>query len=189
MRQTNSLEQDLVNYFIDKVKRCARAEGIPCDFVQIETGATAIGVPDALMFLGNFTFWIEFKKMKGQTSRASVHDTAKNVGGHLKFQPGQLRMLHRLIDHNEKAFVCAITESQDAMFIPPNKLPLDGGGAARCPKDCMLYAYPSIWEGLKVFLTEEFTDVIAWKEIPSPSVCLTETEGEGDWVVPDKEPL
>ena len=55
--------------------------------------------------------------------------------------------------------------------------------------DCMLYAYPSIWEGLKVFLTEEFTDVIAWKEITPPSVCLTETEGEEDWVVPDKEPL
>ena len=156
MRQTNTLEQDLVNYFIDKIKRCARAENIPCEFIQIETGATAIGVPDALMFLGNFTFWIEFKRMKGQTSRASVHDTAKNVGGHLKFQPGQLRMLHRLTDHGEKAFVCAITESQDAMFIPPNKLPLDGGGATRCPKDCMLYAYPSIWEGLKVFLTEEF---------------------------------
>lgn len=155
MRQTNTLEQDLVNYFIDKIKRCARAEGIPCECIQIETGATAIGVPDALLFLGHFTFWIEFKRMKGQTSRASVHDTAKNVGGHLKFQPGQLRMLHRLIAHGEKAFVCAITESQDAMFIHPNKLPLDGG-AARCPKDCALYAYPSIWEGLKVFLTEEF---------------------------------
>lgn len=155
MRQTSTLEQDLVNYFIDKIKRCARAENIPCDFIQIETGATAIGVPDALMFLGNFTFWIEFKRMKGQTSRASVHDTAKNVGGHLKFQPGQLRMLHRLIDHGEKAFVCAITESQDAMFIPPNKLPLEGG-AVRCPKDCLLYSYPNIWEGLKVFLTEEF---------------------------------
>ena len=156
MTKEHKLEQDLVNYFIDKIKRCARAESIPCDFVQIETGATAIGVPDALMFLGYSTFWIEFKRMKGQTSRASVHDTAKNVGGHLKFQPGQLRMLHQLIDNGEKAFVCAITESQDAMFIHPNKLPLDGGGAARCPKDCALYAYPSIWEGLKVFLTEEF---------------------------------
>lgn len=156
MRQITTLEQDLVNYFIDKIKRCARAEGIPCEFLQIETGATAIGVPDALMFLGNFTFWIEFKRMKGQTSRASVYDTAKNVGGHLKFQPGQLRMLHRLIDHGEKAFICAITESQDAMFIHPNKLPLDGGVNARCPKDCLLYSYPNIWEGLKVFLIEEF---------------------------------
>lgn len=150
----NKLEQDLVNYFIDKIKRCARAENITCDFIQIETGATAIGVPDALMFLGNLTFWIEFKKMKNPNK--NVNDTAKNVEGRLKFQPGQLRMLHRLIDHSEKAFVCAITESQDAMFIHPNKLPLDGGGDARCPKDCLLYSYPLIWEGLKAFLTEEF---------------------------------
>ena len=156
MRQNNNLEQDLVNYFIAKIKRCARAENIPCDFIQIETGATAIGVPDALMFLGNLTFWIEFKRMKVHNFGASVYNTAKNVSGRLKFQPGQLRMLHRLIDHSEKAFVCAITESQDAMFIHPNKLPLDGGGDARCPKDCVLYDYPSIWEGLKVFLTEEF---------------------------------
>lgn len=154
MKQNTNLEQDLVNYFIDKIKRCARAETIPCDFIQIETGATAIGVPDALMFLGNLTFWIEFKRMKN--TNKNVNDTAKNVEGRLKFQPGQLRMLHRLIDHNEKAFVCAITESQDAMFIHPNKLPLEGGGDARCPKDCLLYSYPLIWEGLKVFLTEEF---------------------------------
>ena len=154
MKQNTNLEQDLVNYFIDKIKRCARAETIPCDFIQIETGATAIGVPDALMFLGNLTFWIEFKRMKN--TNKNVNDTAKNVEGRLKFQPGQLRMLHRLIDHNEKALVCAITESQDAMFIHPNKLPLEGGGDARCPKDCVLYSYPSIWEGLKVFLTEEF---------------------------------
>ena len=156
MRQNNKLEQDLVNYFIDKIKRCARAENIPCDFIQIETGATAIGVPDALMFLGNLTFWIEFKRMKVHNFVASVYSTAKNVSGGLKLQPGQLRMLHRLIDHSEKAFVCAITESQDAMFIHPDKLPLDGGGDARCPKECVLYDYPSIWEGLKVFLTEEF---------------------------------
>ena len=149
----NKLEQDLVNYFIDKIKRCARAENIPCDFIQIETGATAIGVPDALMFLGNLTFWIEFKRMKNPNK--NVNETAKNVEGRLKFQPGQLRMLHRLIDHSEKAFVCAITESQDAMFIHPNKLPLEGG-VSSCPKDCLLYSYPIIWEGLKVFLTEEF---------------------------------
>ena len=154
MKQNNNLEQDLVNYFIDKIKRCARTENIPCDFIQIETGATAIGVPDALMFLGNLTFWIEFKRIKNPNK--NVNEMAKNVEGHLKFQPGQLRMLHRLIDHSEKAFVCAVTESQDAMFIHPNKLPIDGGGAARCPKDCVLYSYPSIWEGLKVFLTEEF---------------------------------
>ena len=133
------LEQDLVNYFIDKIKRCARAENIPCDFIQIETGATAIGVPDALMILGNLTFWIEFKRMKVHNFCASVYNTTKNVAGCLKFQPGQLRMLYRLIDHSEKAFVCAITESQDAMFIHPDKLPLDGGGDARCPKDCVLY--------------------------------------------------
>ena len=58
MQQNNKLEQELVYYFIDKVKRCARNENVPCDFVQIETGATAIGVPDALMFIGNLTFWI-----------------------------------------------------------------------------------------------------------------------------------
>ena len=156
MRQNNKLEQDLVNYFVDKIKRCARAENIPCDFIQIETGATAIGVPDALMFLGNLTFWIEFKRMNVHNFGASVYNTAKNVSGRLKFQPAQLRTLHRLIDHSEKAFVCAITESQDAMFIHPDKLPLDGGGDASCPKDCVLYDYPSIWEGLKVFLTEEF---------------------------------
>lgn len=156
MRQNNKLEQDLVNYFIDKIKRCARAENMPCDFIQIETGATAIGVPDALMFLGNLTFWIEFKRMKVHNFGSSVYSTVKNVAGWMKFQPGQLRMLHRLIDHSEKAFVCAITESQDAMFIHPDKLPLDGGGDARCPKDCTLYDYPSIWEGLKIFLTEEF---------------------------------
>ena len=56
MPQNNKLEQDLVNYFIDKIKRSAREENIPCSFIQIETGATSIGVPDALMFIGNLTF-------------------------------------------------------------------------------------------------------------------------------------
>lgn len=156
MQQSNKLEQELVNYFIDKIKRCARAENIPCDFIQIETGATSIGVPDALMFIGNLTFWIEFKRIKLINCGVGVQNKAKNVAGYLKFQPGQLRMLHRLNAHNEKAFVCAITESQDVMFIHPDKLPLEGGANAKCPKDCILYDYPSIWEGLKLFLTEEF---------------------------------
>ena len=156
MQQNNKLEQTLVNYFIDKIKRCARAENISCDFVQIETGATAIGVPDALMFIGDLTFWIEFKRMKLLNNGVGVMNKAKNINGRLKFQPGQLRMLHRLNEHSEKAFVCAITESQDAMFIHPDKLPIEGGSDAKVPKDCVLYDYPSIWEGLKVFLTEEF---------------------------------
>jgi len=156
MQQNNKLEQELVNYYIDKIKRCARSDGIACDVVQIETGATAIGVPDALMFIGNLTFWVEFKRMKIGNNGLSVQNMSKNVCGRIKFQPGQLRMLHRLNAHSEKAFICALTESQDAMYIHPDKLPMEGSSELRVPADCTMYDYPNIWEGLKLFLTKEF---------------------------------
>lgn len=156
MQQNNKLEQELVNYFIEKIKRCARAESVPCDFVQIETGATAIGIPDALMFLGPYTFWIEFKRMRITQDGLSVQNKSKNVCGRIKFRPGQLRMLHKLNDHNSKAFICAITENQDCMYIHPDKLPLEGGSELKVHSECTMYDYPNIWEGLKTFLTEEF---------------------------------
>ena len=156
MQHSNKIEQDLVNYYIDKIKRCARAENISCDFVQIETGATAIGIPDALMFLGPYTFWIEFKRMQTWGNAMVVQNKAKNIKGKLKFRPGQLRMLHRLTEHNEKAFVCALSESQDAIYIHPRQLPMEGGVESGIPSESTLYDLPSIWEGLKTFLTEEF---------------------------------
>ena len=156
MQKNNKLEQDLVNYFIEKIQRCARTENIPCDFIQIETGATAIGIPDALMFIGNLTFWIEFKRLTLLNGSVNLQNKSSNINGRIKFRPGQLRTLHRLNGHSERAFVCAITESQDAVFIHPDKLPLDGGSDAKIPKDCIMYDYPSVWEGLKTFLTKEF---------------------------------
>lgn len=115
----NTLEQELVNAFIEKIKKKASVEGVSCSFTQLETGATAIGVPDLLMFLGQDMYWIECKRVQ-----APVHDN--NTGtyiGEIKFRPGQLRFLKKLYNAKEKAFVLALTEYLDVIIIPIFKIP------------------------------------------------------------------
>lgn len=115
----NMLEQDLVNAFIEKVKKCANSEGVSCSFTQLETGATAIGVPDLLMFLGQDMYWIECKR-----TQVPVYDSNSGLySGEIKFRPGQVRFLKKLYNAKEKAFVLVLTEYMDVIIIPIFKIP------------------------------------------------------------------
>lgn len=155
MNTHNKFEQELVNSFISQIRHCALKERIPCSFVQLETGATAIGVPDAIMFLGDQMFWIEFKRLN-MGDAIVTRNIASSVKGSMKMRPGQARVLKKLNAHHEKAFICAITQYMDACYISSNKLPLESGTALSVPKDCPLYDMPNNWLGLKQFILKEF---------------------------------
>lgn len=144
----STLEQDLVNAFIEKIKKCANSEGVSCSFTQLETGATAIGVPDLLMFLGPDLFWIECKRTK-------VHAYNKNSGmyiGEIKFRPGQVRFLKKLYNAKEKAFVLVLTEYLDVIIIPIFKIP-DTVGAVYKFKERGV-DYTSAYEYMKEIIKE-----------------------------------
>ena len=121
------LEQDLVNMFIDIMKRKAREDKKPIHFVQLETGATAIGVPDLLMFFNNQMYWIECKRCKLPPS--STVTSAPAFTGTIVFQPGQVRFLHRLLAHGEKPFVLVLSEGCDCCVVPVHDVPLTCEGA------------------------------------------------------------
>ena len=116
----NNFEQDLVNMFIDLMKRKAKADGKAISFTQLETGSTAIGVPDLLMFYDNQMYWIECKRMVGAIDM-TTHSTIFN--GVIKFRPGQVRFLHKLLANGEKPFVLVLSESCDCCIIPINTIP------------------------------------------------------------------
>lgn len=120
--KTKSLEQELVNMFIDIMKRKAREDKKPIHFVQLETGATAIGVPDLLMFFDNQMYWIECKRCKLPMS--SNVTSVPVFSGSIVFRPGQVRFLHRLLDCGEKVFVLVLSEGCDCCAIPIKEIPL-----------------------------------------------------------------
>lgn len=118
--KANKLEQDLVNMFIDIMKRKAKVDGKAISFTQIETGSTAIGVPDLLMFYDGQMYWIEAKRQIGNIDM-STHGTKFN--GIIKFRPGQVRFLHKLLSNGEKPFVLVLSESCDCCVIPVQDIP------------------------------------------------------------------
>lgn len=115
------LEQDLVNMFIDGMRRNARADGVPIRFVQIESGATAIGIPDLLMFFAGQMYWIECK-------RGKVCNSTERFTGSIKFRPGQLHFLRSLLAHNEKAFILVLSPESDCCVVPVGDIPLSCEG-------------------------------------------------------------
>lgn len=122
-----TLEQDLVNAFIENITKCANADGKSCKFVQIETGATAIGVPDLLMFYNHKLYWIEAKRFRC----APKQGKEENYIGEVVFRPGQLRFLRRLYNARENVFVLALTEWMDAVIIPIFKIPETTGAVLK----------------------------------------------------------
>ncbi len=120
--KTDTLEQDLVNMFIDIMKRKAKQDGKAISFTQIETGSTAIGVPDLMMFYDNQMYWIEAKRSKLRANSC----TSNNVlfTGTIQFRPGQVRFLHKLLSNGEKAFVLVLSEGCDCCVIPVKEIPL-----------------------------------------------------------------
>lgn len=133
----NALEQELVNSFIEMIKKRAREDGKACSFTQLETGATAIGVPDLLMFFDEDMYWIECKRIQ-----SPLHD--RNMGeytGEIKFRPGQVRFLKKLYNAKEKAFVLALTEYLDVIIIPIFKIPDTIGTVYRFKEKGADYTY------------------------------------------------
>ena len=117
-----TIEQTLVNSFIAMMKKNAKNEKIPCSFSQLETGATAIGVPDLIMFFDHKTYWIECKRLY------SDHVARSNIAkfkGVIKFRPGQARFLHNLQNNGEKAFILVLTDYLDCILVPVRDVPLD----------------------------------------------------------------
>lgn len=123
MPRNNKLEQDLVNMFIDIMKRKAKQDGKAISFTQIETGSTAIGVPDLMMFYDNQMYWIEAKRIKLRAESCCGNNVL--FTGTIQFRPGQVRFLHKLLFNGEKPFVLVLSEGCDCCVIPINDIPLD----------------------------------------------------------------
>ena len=143
MSRTTNIEQELVNSFIDKIKACAKADNKQCSFTQLETGATAIGVPDLLMFYDNSLYWIEAKRFRCPPKTRNTN----KYRGELVFRPGQLRFLQKLYQAKEKVFILALTEWMDAVIIPIYKVPKDAGAVLKFEEDGA--DFPNIYDYMK----------------------------------------
>lgn len=147
-----TLEQELVNEFIETIKKHAIKEGVQCSFTQIESGATAIGIPDLLMFLDNKLYWIEVKRLKTQGNSCSKGNSISTFVGEIKFRPGQVRFLHKLYNARERVFVLALTEYLDAIIIPVFHIPIETGTVYRVQEKGA--DYPTIYEYMKEVIKE-----------------------------------
>lgn len=144
--KNNKLEQDLVNMFIDIMKRKAKQDGKAISFTQLETGSTAIGVPDLIMFYDNQMYWIEAKRTKIREKSISSVGTVE-FADTIKFRPGQVRFLKKLLANGEKPFVLVLSESCDCCVVPVSDLPLN------CESVYTVHhkgvAYPQTYEYIK----------------------------------------
>ena len=147
----NPLEQELVNTFIENIRKRALKEGVQCSFTQIESGATAIGIPDLLMFLDNKLYWIEVKRLKNVTY-ANKGNAICTFTGEIQFRPGQVRFLHKLYNAHERVFVLALTEYSDAIIIPIFHIPLETGTVYRVKEKGS--DYPSTYTFMKEMIKE-----------------------------------
>ena len=147
----NPLEQDLVNDFIENIRKRALREGTQCSFTQIESGATAIGIPDLLMFLDNKLYWIEVKRLKN-VAFANKGNAICTFTGEIQFRPGQVRFLHKLYNAHERVFVLALTEYSDAVIIPIFHIPLETGTVYRVNEKGA--DYPSTYAFMKEMIKE-----------------------------------
>lgn len=147
----NPLEQDLVNTFIDNIRKRAIKEGTQCSFTQVESGATAIGLPDLLMFLDNKLYWIEVKRLKN-VSFSNKGNAISTFSGEVHFRPGQVRFLHKLYNARERVFVLALTEYSDVIIIPIFHIPLETGTVYRVTEKGA--DYPSAYDFMKEMIKE-----------------------------------
>lgn len=147
----NTLEQELVNTFIDNIRKRALKEGVQCSFTQIESGATAIGIPDLLMFLDNKLYWIEVKRLKN-VSLSNKGNSICTFTGEIKFRPGQVRFLHKLYNAHERVFVLALTDYSDAIIIPIFHIPLETGTVYKVKEKGS--DYPSTYTFMKEIIKE-----------------------------------
>lgn len=114
------LEQELVNEFIAMFERNALRDKKQCSFTQIESGATAIGIPDLLLFYDGAMYWIECKVLR---SKVAGQTTMCKFTGDIHFRPGQLRFLRKLLAAKEKAFILVLTEFLDVIPVPIADIP------------------------------------------------------------------
>lgn len=147
----NPLEQDLVNEFMENIKRRAIRDGKQCSFTQIESGATAIGIPDLLMFFDNKLYWIEVKRLKNVVY-SNKGNSISTFSGEIQFRPGQVRFLHKLYNAHERVFVLALTEYSDAVIIPIFHIPLETGTVYKVKEKGA--DYPATYEFMKEMIKE-----------------------------------
>lgn len=113
-------EQDLVNSVLKALHSQATEVGLPFHAIQIESGATAIGIPDIYLLIGDTACWIECKRYiptepeglteKGSSTRTVVFD------GIARYRPGQRIMLERFARHNQHALTLCISQYMDVYF-------------------------------------------------------------------------
>lgn len=147
----NPLEQELVNEFIENIRKRALREGTQCSFTQVESGATAIGLPDLLMFLDNKLYWIEVKRLKN-VAFSNKGNAISTFTGEIHFRPGQVRFLHKLYNAHERVFVLALTEYSDAIIIPIFHIPIETGTVYRVNEKGS--DYPSTYAFMKEMIKE-----------------------------------
>lgn len=113
-------EQDLVNSVLKALHSQATEVGLPFHAIQIESGATAIGIPDIYLLIGDTACWIECKRYiptepdsiteKGTSTRTVTFD------GIARYRPGQRIMLERIARHNQHAITLCISQYMDVYF-------------------------------------------------------------------------
>lgn len=104
-------EQQLVNDMLRVLKNQAIQYKVPFDYFQIESGATAIGIPDLFVMLGNKGIWIECKRLQTERNLEKGINSSRtvNIDGSVLFRPGQARMMTKLVQHGEQVALCVLT--------------------------------------------------------------------------------
>ena len=115
MEARSKLEQQLVNDLLRVLKNQAKQYKIPFDYFQIESGATAIGIPDLFVMLGDKGMWIECKRLQTDRNLEVGINSARviNFEGSVVFRPGQARMMNKLVAHGEQVGLCVLSEYGD----------------------------------------------------------------------------
>lgn len=113
-------EQELVDSVLKAMHSQAVDVGIPFHAIQIESGATAIGIPDLFVLIGNTSCWIECKRLISKepdsvTDRIG-HTRTVPFDGIANYRPGQLITLERFARHHQNAFTLCITQYMDVYF-------------------------------------------------------------------------
>ena len=109
------LEQQLVTDMLRALKNQAMRRHVSFDYFQIESGATAIGIPDLFIMLGGKGLWVECKRFHSDWNLEKGVKSSRTVKfeGSVLFRPGQARMMTKLHQHGENVALCAISEYGD----------------------------------------------------------------------------
>lgn len=114
--EKNKLEQQLVADMLRVLRTQAKEHHVPFDYFQIESGATAIGIPDLFIMLGNKGMWVECKRFIPEYQyKTGLDASARTVKmrGSVLFRPGQARMLSKLARYSENVALCVLTVYND----------------------------------------------------------------------------